>query len=102
MTSLTATPDITSITVSWQPPAVGEGGRLVSEYQLCYKPVQSTYTPNCVTLSGKDKTEFRVQKLQISLSYSITVRASIGDLDGQDLAEIEKETSAISKSLHHM
>ena len=96
VTSFTGTPDIISITVSWEPPVSGEGRGHISQYEVCYRPVGSTFSPLCATLIGEDIKRYRIQGLQVENAYSITVQAFIESLAGP-IQVIVARTSSIGK-----
>ena len=74
----------------------GEGRGHITQYEVCYRPVGSTFSPVCATLIGEDMKRYRIQGLQIENDYSITVQAFIESLAGP-MQVIVTRTSAIGK-----
>lgn len=95
VTSLRADPDIVSIAVSWEPPAVARDG-LVTGYEVCSRPADVQFL-NCDPLLNGYSTQTRVRDLQPDSLYVVTVKAVIDGNKGP-VEETMARTSAIGET----
>lgn len=95
MNALTATPDIVSIVVMWDQPSEEMGRDFITEYEVTHRVPMG----NTIESTRVDNSTFslRVSGLIPDVSFSFSVRALIGSLEGEQL-EIIRFTNPIGQS----
>lgn len=83
MTNVSTTPDITSILVSWTPPLVEDGGKLITAYEITHQLHVRDANPIGQVQVNASSRSFRVTDLLPEVTYQIVLRAIIENLVGE-------------------